>query len=184
MRLFAKVIGAAFGAFALAAAASAAGQPQPSLTKDFGDWTVQCYQNNGLQRCEMIEILINKKTSRRVLGISVLYIPSQQRSVIQVGVPLAVALQSGAVISTDTYTSTTLPYRLCDQQGCYIVLIADDSVVKSLSAASKAKVQVSSLNGKKLDLTFSLNGFASGLQNLMQLSHDTGAAPAPSGEGK
>ena len=35
--------------------------------------------------------------------------------------PLGVMLQNGAVLSSDTYTSGVLRYRLCDMQGCYSV---------------------------------------------------------------
>lgn len=152
-------------------AAAAPDQPKQTLNKEVGNWTVKCFEKDGVTRCNMIEVLVNKKTGLRVLAVSVQYEPAQKRSVIELGVPLHVALQKGAVINTDTYTSGTLKYKICDQQGCYLVLPADDSVIASLGKATKASVEiVDFVSGKKVALKIPLDGFSSAYQTVVEAS--------------
>ena len=72
---------------AMAQDAGANKPAQPSETKSFGDWTVQCFQKASASRCEMLEILADKKSGRRVLGISIQRIAAQNRTLIQIAVP-------------------------------------------------------------------------------------------------
>lgn len=155
-----------------AAQDATAEQPKQTLNKEVGNWTVKCFEKSGVTRCNMIEVLVNKKTGERVLAVSVQYAPTQKRSVIEVSVPLHVALQKGAVINADTYTSGTLKYKICDQMGCYIVLPADDSVIASLGKATQASIEiVDFVSGKKVPLKIPLDGFSSAYQAVVEASH-------------
>lgn len=165
------------GTPAMAQDAGANKPAQPGVSKAFGDWTVQCFQKASVSRCEMLEILADKKSGRRVLGISIQRIDAQNRTLIQIAVPLRVLLQSGVVLSSDTFTSDVLRYRLCDGQGCYAGTLADDATIKALGQATKAQMKIVFVNGKKIDLNFSLNGFAAAHNALLEMSHDK-AAPA------
>ena len=166
-----------------ATAPAAANKPvQPSETKEFGDWTVRCYPTASATPCEMIELLVNKKSGRRVLGVLVMYNQTQNQSLMQVALPLGVMLQNGAVLSSDTYTSGVLHYRLCDVQGCYALAPLGDDAIKSLGRATKAEMKIVSVDGKKFSIAFSLNGFTAAHSALLELTRKkSSTAPSPAG---
>ena len=156
---------------------------EPSENKNFGDWTVRCYPVSSPTPCEMLQLLVNKKTGQRVLGVVILYAPSRDQSIMQIALPLGVMLQSGAVLSSDTFKSSVLHYGRCDAQGCYVVLPVDNDTMGALGRATKAEMQIVSVDGKKYNLAFSLNGFTAGHSALMDLARQKAtaapAAPAP-----
>ena len=98
-----------------ASAPAAANKPvQPSETKNFGDWTVRCFPPSAKIPCQKLELLVNKKSGRRVLGVLIVYNKAQDQYVMQIAMPLGVMVQNGAVLGSDSYTSGVLHYRLCD----------------------------------------------------------------------
>jgi len=129
--------------------------------------------------CEMIELLVNKKSGRRVLGVLIIYNQAQNQNLVQIAMPLGVMLQNGAVLSSDTYTSAVLRFRLCDVQGCYTLAPLDDNAVKALGRATKAEMKIVSADGKKVNLSFSLNGFTAAHNALVEMTRQKPAgAPA------
>ncbi len=178
------LMGAAAAQEAASAPAEANKPVQPSETKNFGDWTVRCYPASSNKSCEMIELLVNKKSGRRVLGVLIVYDQAQNQNLIQIAMPLGVSVQSGAVISSDTYTSAVLRYRLCDIQGCYVVASLNSDAIKALGRATKAEMRIAAADGKKVNLTFSLNGFTAAHNALEEMTRQkaSGAAPAPATE--
>ena len=160
----------------------AANKPvQPSETKEFGDWTVRCFPASSATPCEMIELLVNKKSGRRVLGVLIMYNQAQSQSLMQIAMPLGVMLQNGAVLSSDTYTSGVLHYRICDVQGCYAIAPLSDDVVKALGRATKAEMRIVSADGKKFNIAFSLNGFTAAHSALLEMTRQK-APSTPSTE--
>ena len=164
-----------------ASAPAAANKPvQPSETKEFGDWTVRCYPVSSPTPCEMIELLVNKKSGQRVLGVLIVFNAAQNQNVVQIAMPLGVSVQNGAVLSSDTYTSGVLRYRLCDVQGCYAFAPVDEDAIKALKRATKAEMKIVSADGKKINLSFSLNGFSAAYNALLDMTRQKStAAPAP-----
>jgi invasion protein IalB len=153
-----------------APAANANKPVQPSETKDFGDWTVRCYPASAKIPCDMIEMLVNKKSGRRVLGVLIIYDKAQDRHVMQIAMPLGVMLQNGAVLGSDTYTSEVLRYRICDAQGCYAIAVFDDAAINALGRATKAEMRIVAADGKKFNISFSLNGFTAAHSALLDMT--------------
>jgi invasion protein IalB len=153
---------------------------QPSETKEFGDWSVRCYPVSSPSPCEMLELLVNKKSGRRVLGVLIAYMPSRNQHVMQIAMPLGVMLSNGAVLATDTFTSGVLKFRRCDMQGCYVETGIDNDSIAALGRATKAALQIVSVDGKKFNLAFSLNGFTAAHNALVELARQkaTGVTPA------
>ncbi len=154
---------------------------QPSEVKEFGDWTVRCYPVTSPSPCEMIELRVAKKSGQRILGFLIAYVPARDSHVVQISVPLGVALANGLMIDSDTYKSPVLKFRRCDQLGCYVEAAMGNDVVGTLGRASKAQVVVVSVDGKRYNLVFSLNGFAQAHQALVDLTKAkaSGKAAAP-----
>ena len=172
--------GAAAAQDAAPAPAEANKPVQPSETKNFGDWTVRCYPASSTTPCEMLELLVNKKSGRRVLGVLIIYNPAQDQNLMQVATPLGVLVQSGAILGSDTYTSAVLHYRLCDIQGCYALAALNDDAVKALGRATKAELRIVAADGKKFSLSFSLSGFTAAHNALVEMTRQKSSSkPAP-----
>jgi invasion protein IalB len=169
---------------ALAAAKPAAAQPAQgqapaaSETKAFGDWTVRCFAVSSPSPCEMLEIRVAKKTGQRVLAVLIAYVPSRDASVIQLAVPLGVALQNGLVLASDTFTSPVMHYSRCDIQGCYVQNVIDNGTLDALGRATKAQLQIVFVDGRKIALPFSLDGFTAAHSALVDLAKAKATKPA------
>jgi invasion protein IalB len=153
-------------ALGLLAAAPAVAQTAPTPTaptdtKPFGDWTVRCFPVKSPSPCDMFELLANKANGQRVMSISIAYLPSNDKHVMQIAVPLLISIQKGLILSTDTYTSPTLHYRRCDRAGCYVEMLIENDTIAALGGASgSAKIRIVAEGGKTFDIPFSLNGFS------------------------
>jgi invasion protein IalB len=152
---------------------------QPSDVKEFKDWTVRCYPVSSPTPCEMIELRVAKKTGQRILGVLLAYAPSRDAHVLQISVPLGIAIQNGVVINADTYKSPVLKYRRCDQMGCYIEAAVGSDVIDQLGKATKAEINIVSVDGRKFNLVFSLDGFTEAHNALVELARAKAKSPAP-----
>lgn len=134
---------------------------KPTESKPYGDWTVRCFPVQSPSPCDMFEMLASKSSGNRVMSISIAYLPATDKHVIQIAVPLGIAIQKGLVIESDTYTSPQLRYRRCDRAGCYVEMLMDNGAITSLSTATGgAKVRIVADGGKVFEIPFSLNGFS------------------------
>ncbi|MBS0472852.1 MAG: invasion associated locus B family protein [Proteobacteria bacterium] len=170
-----------------AAAQNAPGQPlAPSETKQFGDWMVRCFAvDKSPSPCDMFEVLADKKSGNRILSVSIAYIPSTDKHVIQVAVPLGVVIQKGLLLTSDKYTSPVLHYRRCDRGGCYVEMLLDNAAVDSLASSSGPATVKFVYGDKPFDVPFSLKGFADAHGTMTDLARKKAAgasapaAPAP-----
>ncbi|MEI9886222.1 MAG: invasion associated locus B family protein [Rhizomicrobium sp.] len=146
------------GAFAQTAPAAPV---TPSETKTFGDWTVRCFPVTTQSPCDMFELLANKTSGQRVMSISIAYMPTGDKHIIQIAVPLGIAIQKGLVLSAEGYTSPALRYRRCDRGGCYVEMLLEPPVLGALSGGgTSATIRIVAEGGKSFDIPFSLKGFA------------------------
>ncbi|MEJ0028083.1 MAG: invasion associated locus B family protein [Rhizomicrobium sp.] len=160
----------------------AAGPVQPSETKQFSDWMVRCYPVKSPSPCDMFELLANKQNQQRILSISIAYVPSSDKHVIQIAVPLGVLIQKGLVLSSDAYTSPMLHYRRCDRGGCYVEMLLQPEAVSALaSGAGAGKIIVYADAGKAFEIPFSLKGFneAHGAMQDLARKKTQGNTPPP-----
>ena len=184
-------IPAAFAA-ALLVAPVAVGAPAPKPaqdqqaqkaadSKDYGTWTVRCTQAAKSQPpCQMMQVRFVEKTKQRVLGVWLVYMPSQDVNYMEIAVPLGVELQNGLVLNTDTYKSGVLKFTRCDAAGCYVGGTIGKEIVDSLGRATKATVQVIMVNGKRYNFTLQMDGFSEAHKALVeQTKQKGGGAPAP-----
>ncbi len=181
---------AAILAFALLAAAPglAAAAPSPSGAaapstpaqtsnqgiENFGDWDVRCFPVKSASPCEAIYLAVEKRTHQRVTGLTVVYAPAQDRYVMQVAVPLGVSIADGLVIQTSTFTTAKLPFRRCDEGGCYIETAINTKMIDALkgASASEALLAIVWADGKKATLPFSLKGFGDAVAEMVKLARD------------
>ena len=93
--------GAASGQ-AAAPAASPAPPARPEI-KAVGDWFVRCFPAQSPSPCDVFQELDNQNTRRRVLSLSLAFVPNLDRHIVQITVPLDVSIPKGVVIQTDSY---------------------------------------------------------------------------------
>lgn len=161
------------------AQAAAPARPQAPEVKMVGDWAVRCFPINSPSPCDMYQELADKETRQRVLAISIAYVPSLDRNGIIVSVPLEVSIPKGLVIQTDNFTSPALKYRRCDHNGCYVEMPMDAASIASLSKSGpNANIKIAADGGKEFSLKFSLNGFASAYDQMVQQAKEK-AKPLP-----
>ncbi len=143
--------------------AAAAGSAQPGRpdVKTVGDWFVRCFPVQSPSPCDVYQEMDDPRTRQRVVSVSLAYIPSLDRHVIQVTVPLEVAIPKGIVIQTDSFTSQPLPYRMCTREGCFVQTPIDNPTIEAISKSGPdGKIKIVADNGKSYDLKISLKGFS------------------------
>lgn len=155
--------------------------PKPDVTKQYGDWLVRCYPVSSPSPCDMFELLAQKKTGNRVMSMSFAFAPKENRYVVQIAVPLGVALKTGLTIKAGTYSSPTLRFRRCDRGGCYVEGVTNSAMVDALSQGTgQAKATIASDEGRTLDVAFSLTGFGEARNAMAELAKQRAVAqPAP-----
>jgi invasion protein IalB len=162
--------------------AQATGAGAVTDSKQVGDWTVRCFAVTSQSPCDMYQELQDQTSHQRVLSVSIAYVPSNDQHVMQIAVPLGVAIPKGLVIKTDSYASPALPYRRCDQAGCYVeMLLGNDQIAGFVKSGPQATVNIASDDGKSYALRFSLNGFSGAHDAMAALAKQKATAPAPGG---
>jgi invasion protein IalB len=153
---------------ALAQAAAPAPAARPEI-KTVGDWFVRCFPAQSPSPCDVFQELDNQTTRRRVLSLSLAFVPSLDRHIVQITVPLDVSIPKGVVIQTDSYTSPVLKYRMCNRDGCFVQMAVDNAMVEALSRSGPAgKVNIVADGGKTYPIGFSLKGFAAAHDSMVE----------------
>jgi len=169
-------------AHAQQAADAAAPPATPPEIKTVGDWQVRCFAVKNGHPCDMFQQMANKETQQRILSVSLAYDPSVDRHLLQITVPLDVAIQKGVTISSGSYTSPVLKYRMCTLEGCFIQMIADSALVDGLArSGADAKLNITGDNGKSYGLQFSLKGFSSAHDDMVAQARAKAVPAAKSG---
>ena len=145
--------------------------------KASGDWGVRCAAGSSVSPCEMVQVATQNKTGRRVLSVSLAFVPQNNRYIFQLAVPLGVLLAKGVKIIATGYNEPAMIYRRCDSAGCYVEGLVDAEMIDALAKASgPAKVEITSADGRTVDLPFSLRGFSEARKNMEDLARQKAVA--------
>ena len=174
---FAGLVLGSAAAFAQEAPA-APGRPE---VKTVGDWLVRCFPVANTNPCDMFQERASQQ--QRVLTFSLAFVPSMNRHILQITVPLDVALQKGVTIGAGGYTSPMMKYRMCNREGCFVQLAPDNAVIEALARATdpEAKVNIVADGGKTFALPLSLKGFSAAHDDMVSQARAK-AKPAKPGE--
>jgi len=86
----------------------------------------------------MIELLVNKKSSRRVLGLLIVYNKAQDQYVMQIAMPLGVMVQNERCSPrTPIRRGPALPSLR--HTGCYAITPLDNDAIKALGVRPKRR---------------------------------------------
>jgi invasion protein IalB len=161
-----SVLTAAFAGLMLGCTAASAQQapaaPGRPDVKTVGDWMVRCFPVDNPNPCDMFQEQVrgDEQSRQRVLTFSLAFVPSMNRHILQITVPLDVAIQKGVTVQADTYTSPVMKYRMCNREGCFVQLAPDNATVEALAKATNAKINIVADGGKAFALPLSLKGFS------------------------
>src|SRR3569833_553209 len=162
MIMKARLFASSLLALGLLSGASVAQQaPQPDV-KRIGDFMVRCFPIKSVAPCDVYEDRVAKDTGQRVLTFSVAYMPSGNRYILQVSEPLGVSIEKGVVFTGGSFTSPSMPFRRCDQAGCYVeIAVTKDLMDQFSKLGNDAKIRVvPDGGGKVFDFPFSFDGFS------------------------
>ena len=158
------------------AAAQNAAAPE---VKQIGSFQVRCFPVKNVAPCDVFTDRINKNTGQRVLSFSLAYMPSGNRYVLQMTVPLGVSLDKGLVIAGSGYTSPVMPFRRCDANGCYVEIAINRNLIDDfakLGADAKLRV-VPDGAPAPVDIPFSFDGFSSANDDMVASNKAKAVSP-------
>jgi invasion protein IalB len=171
---------AASGAMAQSADTTGAAPPGKPETKTVGDWELRCFPVQNANPCDVFQEMADQNSRQRILSISLAYSPSADRHLMQITVPLDIAIQKGLTIQTDSYTSPVFKYRMCTREGCFVQMLADNALVEALSKSGPdAKLNIVADNGKSYGLKFSLKGFSAAHDEMVSQARAKAKASKP-----
>lgn len=183
-----RIISAALAVIALAVSPALAQDQQqqqpakrqaPQVMKTFGGWDVRCFPGATAAPCDIWEAIAFKKGGQLAVSVSMVYVPSQDRHLMQFIVPLGVDFAQGAKLVAGTYTSQMLPYHHCDRIGCYFGIGNANALLDALKTTDSLKVRVVQYRGKSIDLGVPLKGFSEAHAMMVDLSKQKAGKPAP-----
>jgi invasion protein IalB len=152
------IAGLILGCTAAVAQEAPAAPGRPDV-KTVGDWQVRCFPVNNPNPCDVFQERASGQ--QRVLTFSLAFVPSMDRHIMQITLPLDVAIQKGVKIQADAYTSPMLKYRMCNREGCFVQMAPDNALVEALAkATTDAKINIVADNGKSFAIPLSLKGFS------------------------
>ena len=138
-----------------------------AVSEMIGDWTVRCFRIQAIAPCDVLQIASQQETQRRVLLVSIAYVPSQNVYWMQIVVPLAVALAKGMTIPAGDASLTGMKFTRCERDGCYVEGQLPDPTVQALRGMESTTINIVAYgNEQQANLPLSLNGFGMAIDRL------------------
>lgn len=150
----------------------------PQIMKTFGGWDVRCFSASTAAPCDVWEAIAFKKGGNLAVSVSVVYVPSQNRHLMQFIVPLGVDVAKGAKLMAGSFTSDVMTYHHCDRVGCYFGVGDGNVLVDAMKGQSTLKVRVSQFRGKSIDLAVPLKGFEDAHSAMVELAKQKAGKPS------
>lgn len=173
----------ASSAFAQAQDAAAKPETPAVQTKQFDDWYYRCADvksadGKAVQQCEVAQIAQVKQGEENVnvltLAIAKTASAGNKKSgndlLLTALVPLNVVLPIGLGLAADGKNVATIPYRNCNQAGCWAQQKLDPKMLGSLQKAAAGEARLRLTNGQNINLKFSLKGLTKALAELQKPS--------------
>ncbi|PRA75779.1 invasion-associated locus B family protein [Ochrobactrum sp. MYb29] len=182
------VVGVASSIVMVAPIAMAAGdaadqaQGQKVQSTRFDDWFYRCVDvkasdGKALQQCEVAQIAQVKQGDQdvNVLTLAIAKTapeagkkPSDNDLLLTAIVPLNVVLPIGLGFAADGKDVVTVPYRNCNQAGCWAQQKLDGKMLSALQKSSAGEAHLRLMNGQNINLKFSLKGLTRALAELQK----------------
>lgn len=168
---------------------AAADSSQKIQSIKFEDWFYRCTAADdagGTRRmCEVSQLAQVKRGNEQVTVLTLaLTLPEQvslergqlQSIALTALVPLNVHIPRGLEIGVDGRDRKTLPFRNCNQAGCWAVTSLSSKDLRSLKQGQIAVAKMRLMNNQDVNIEFSLKGLTKALSKL-QSQHSGDAVP-------
>jgi len=135
-------------------------------SETYRDWEVTCIERGDQRQCEMKQTLVNQNNQL----ISVLTLAKTETSdnlLVQLIMPHMVDLTAAVNVQVDHNLAFELPYRFCNQIACYVLVENNPDMIEQFKEGTQASITAFLVNGQRLGLSFSLNGFSAAAQALL-----------------
>ncbi|WP_273726744.1 invasion associated locus B family protein [Brucella gallinifaecis] len=151
-------------------------------SKRFDDWYYRCAEvkaadGKALSQCEVAQIAQVKQGEENVNVLTLAIAktapeagkkPSGNELLLTALVPLNVVLPIGLGLAADGKDVVTIPYRNCNQAGCWAQQKLDQKMLAALQKASAGEARLRLMNGQNINLKFSLKGLTKALKELQK----------------
>lgn len=150
----------------------------------FDDWFYRCVDvkaadSKAVQQCEVAQIAQVKQGEQdvNVLTLAIAKTapeagkkPSGDDLLLTALVPLNVVLPIGLGLAADGKDVVTIPYRNCNQAGCWAQQKLDGKMLATLQKGSAGEARLRLMNGQNINLKFSLKGLTKAVAELQKPS--------------
>ena len=164
---FAFFVVMTFGATTLNAQSLTGHQTTDTQQKVY--WIPRCENNEQgtPKNCEIFQRLLVKETGQRVSEFAVGFPDGKGKNARGVAVlPLGILLNEKTGLRVDDGEIFYFQVRYCTQNGCYAFLDLTPQVIADMKRGNEASFYFTTLEGKKLQIDFSLAGFTKALETL------------------
>lgn len=175
------ILASIVGAKAEEAKVTAPEAPAVQSTR-FDDWFYRCVDvkaadGRSVAQCEVAQIAQVKQGEQdvNVLTLAIAKTapeagkkPSDNDLLLTALVPLNVVLPIGLGFSADGNDVVTVPYRNCNQAGCWAQQKLDGKMLTALQKGTAGEARLRLMNGQNINLKFSLKGLTKALAELQK----------------
>jgi invasion protein IalB len=148
----------------------------------FDDWYYRCAEvkaadGKSVAQCEVAQIAQVKQGEENVNVLTLAIAktapeagkkPSDNDLLLTALVPLNVVLPIGLGLAADGKDVVTIPYRNCNQAGCWAQQKLDQKMLAALQKNSAGEARLRLMNGQNINLKFSLKGLTKALAELQK----------------
>ncbi len=163
-----------------------ASKPQAPAVQSvrFDDWFYRCANvkaagGKDVQQCEVAQITQVRQGDQNVNVLTLAIArtapeagkkASESDLLLTALVPLNVVLPTGLGLGTGGKELATIPYRNCNQAGCWAQQKLDARMLDALRKGTSGEAHLRLMNGQNINLKFSLKGLAKALAELQKPS--------------
>ncbi|GAA0788863.1 invasion associated locus B family protein [Marinobacterium sediminicola] len=149
-----RVVRGILSAVALGGAAMVT--PQQVLAETFGDWRVDCQE----QQCQAVQQLFVGEGEKRSRVLSASIIKPQGKMLLQMVLPLGVDLRPGIVTRIDESEEQHFAFTTCVTDGCVALVALNDGMLAGMKAGKTMKIGFRPFSSEQtLVVELSLSGF-------------------------
>ena len=126
-----------------------------------GIWGVACDRDVAGTKtgCRVTQTVVARETGKRLLTVSVRRTPDGADPTVLLTLPLRTFLVPGTMIKVDDGPGRQSPFELCDENGCYAGLPADESLVADLKTGKTLSVEFFDAKRQKTEIKLPLKTF-------------------------
>jgi len=131
-------------------------------------WVVNCAAAAGKAElnCSMIQTVLARGSRLRLMSIAISKLASASGPKLQLSLPHGVSLQDSAEVWVDKGAPKKVPIRNADANGSYALADIDADLLESLKKGSLLSSAFKTLDGKRVVVQVSLNGFTTAFEKL------------------